>query len=663
MIIEQTLYGYNKGHGLLASSFPVRPNNDSSLMSVLSDWTGFRNELGEDSYMTFYPLSNGEKYAFAKTWYADEMERPGCVWTHTLIVDLKEMDRNFDFRVLDDYFRRPQKDDYEFYQHKIEIDNFETRNSNVVFNMFDDTSLLVLYLLLLGNNKNLFIYMDKVQRAYQALCFYLLQYLPLDMLKWISLSTGSASRRKFGSEDFSIQFTDNITNISLSNAPWKGKIAKENFTIGLLYIFEQSKRENDTFPSLIRLFREDIKDEKEKLFAFAMLMKELDTALNEKVGEKENANVLSLLEEYFPKQNEGIRLKSNFLSEKISSLYGTEEDYLFQIASLKNDSFLHPLLTHFTQRLMVLDKNSHNAYVDLMGKIARIEHPNETACNALLYAVDHMEEEELLRMVNNNWEHILPLLNNNERFFDAGMWLRLSAKQFNDIFLMYDSHNFESFKHWDELLKKVLVSETLTGENISSQLVINANDAVKMIFDSANDSHLSVVSPFLLLSCMQKKQDFLGWLGRQKFINERVEKFIIHQIDPTSIYVKESQSCSWKALLEADNGGKSIDFYLYLYILAHNWKDRLSVEMLKHGFYPIYKELSKSKLSSKDWDRISSVTPNRYFIANWDKCKILSRGLVDYLKDCDVDIDEVRVFSPNKKVNERLTQYWKKKKN
>ena len=663
MIIEQTLYGYNKGHGLLSSSFTVRPNNDSSLMSVLSDWTGFRNELGEDSYMTFYPLSNGEKYAFAKTWYAEEMERPGCVWTHTLIVDLKDMDRNFDFRVLNDYFRRPQKDDYEFYQHKIEIDNFETRNSNVVFNMFDDTSLLVLYLLLLGNNKNLFIYMDKAQRAYQALCFYLLQYLPLDMLKWISLSTGSASRRKLGSEDFSIQFTDNITNISLSNAPWKGKIAKENFTIGLLYIFEQSKRENDTFPSLIRLFREDIKDEKEKLFAFAMLMKELDTALNEKVGEKEYADVLSLLEKYFPKQNEGIRLKSNFLSEKISSLYGTEEDYLFQIASLAKDSFLHPLLTHFTQRLMVLDKNSHNDYLDLMDKIAKIEHPNETACNALLYAIDHMEEEELLRMSNNNWKQILPFLNDNDRFFDSGMWLRISNEQFNDIFLLYCRRDFATFKYWDELLKKVIASEALADENISSQLVINTNDAVQIIFDSANNPHLSVISPFLLLSCMQKKEEFWGWLEKQKIINERVENFIIHQIDPTAIYVKESQSCSWKALLEADNGEKCIDFYLYLYLLAHNWKDRLSVEMLKHSFYPIYQDLSKSKLSSKDWDRISRVTPNRYFIANWDKCKILSRGLVDYLKDCDVDIDEVRVFSPNKKVNERLTQYWKKKKN
>lgn len=660
MIIEQTLYGYNKGHGLLASSFPVRPNNDSSLMSVLSDWTGFRNELGEDSYMTFYPLSNGEKYAFAKTWYADEMERPGCVWTHTLIVDLKDMDRNFDFRVLNDYFRRPQKDEYDFYQHKIEINNFETRYSNVVFSMFDDTSLLVLYLLLLGNNKNLFIYMDKDQRAYVALCFYLLQYLPIDTLKWVSLSTGSVSRRKLGSEDFSIQFTDNITNISLSNAPWNGKIAKENFTNGLLYIFEQSKRENDTFPSLIRLFREDIKDEKEKLFAFAMLMKELDTALNEKVGGKEYANVLSLLEEYFPEQNEGIRLKSNFLSEKISSLYGTEEDYLFQIASLKNDSFLHPLLTHFAQRLMLLDKKRHNDYVALIDKIAKIEHPNATACNGLIYAIDHMEEEELLRMASNNWEHVLPLLNNNERFFETGIWLRLPAKQFNDIFLLYHRNSFELFKHWDELLKKVLASETLTEENISSQLVMNTNDAVKIIFDSANDSHLSFVAPFLLLSCMQKKQDFFAWLGKQRNINERVENFIIHQIDPTAFYVKESQSCSWRVLLEADNGEKCIDFYLYLYLLAHNWKDRQSVEMLKHSFYPIYQDLSKSKLSSKDWDRISRVTPNRYFIAKWDKCKILSRGLVDYLKDCDVDIDEIRVFSPNKKVNNHLVHYWNK---
>ena len=65
----------------------------------------------------------------------------------------------------------------------------------------------------------------------------------------------------------------------------------------------------------------------------------------------------------------------------------------------------------------------------LVDKIAKIEHPNETACKALLYAIDHMDEEELLSLTNHNWEHILPLLNNNDSFFESGIWLRLPAKQ------------------------------------------------------------------------------------------------------------------------------------------------------------------------------------------------------------------------------------------
>lgn len=660
MIIEQTLYGYNKGHGLLASSFPVRPNNDSSLMSVLSDWTGFRNEIGEDSYMTFYPLSNGEKYAFAKTWYADEMERPGCVWTHTLIVDLKDMDRNFDFRVLNDYFRRPQKDEYDFYQHKIEIDNFETRYSNVVFSMFDDTSLLVLYLLLLGNNKNLFIYMDKDQRAYVALCFYLLQYLPLDILKWVSMSTGSISRRKLGSEDFSIQFTDNTTNISLSNAPWNGKIAKENFTNGLLYIFEQSKKEDDTFPSLIRLFREDIKDEKEKLFAFAMLMKELDTALNEKVGGKEYANVLSLLEEYFPKQNEGIRLKSNFLSEKISSLYGTEEDYLFQIASLKNDSFLYPEETQFESRLMELDKDDHASYIDLITKIAALAHPNDTACKALLYAINNMEEQELLNLIDKEWEKLLPFLSSNDRFFESGMWLKFSNDKFNTIFLLFSQNLFDKFIYWDGLLNKAIDAETLVSEDVSKKIIEKAKDAVSIIFEAANSGSHHFVSPSLLQACLLKKQDIFIWMNSQETINERVERFLLYKIEPNDYDLKSNSSSVWKAFLNQDNENKNIDFYIYLYILAHNWHDVIAIEMLKHSFYHIYIALSKNQLDEKYWNRISCFTSISYFIDKWDKCKILSRGLVDYLKNASVDIRVLKEFTPNKKINERLVRYWKK---
>lgn len=660
MIIEQTLHGYNKGHGLLASSFPVKPNDDSSLMSVLSDWTGYRNELGGDSYMTFYPLSNGEKYAFAKTWYAEEMERPGCVWTHTLIVDLKKLDRNFDFRTLENYFRRPLKDKYDFYYQKIEIDTFENGNSNAVFEQFDDTSLMVLYLLLLGNNKNLFIYMDKDHGLYDVLCFYLLQYMPFDMLKNIGLSTGSVSKRKIGDIDFSIQFTDNTANISLSNAPWNGKFDKTNFYVGLQYIFEQSKTLNDPFPSLMRLFREDIREDKDKLMAFAVLMKKLDTALTETVGAEQYAEVLHLLEESFPAIYDGVRLKCNFLSKKISSLYGTEKDYLYQIASLKNDSFLYPEETQFESRLMELDKDDHAGYIDLITKIAALAHPNDTACKALLYAINNMEEQELLNLIDKEWEKLLPFLSSNDRFFESGMWLKVSNDKFNTIFLLFSQKLFDKFIYWDGLLNKAIDAEALVGEDVSKKIIEKAKDAVSIIFEAANSGSHHFVSPFLLQACLLKKQDIFIWMNSQETINERVEQFLLYKIEPNDYDLKSNSSSVWKAFLNQDNENKNIDFYIYLYILAHNWHDVIAIEMLKHSFYHIYIALSKNQLDEKYWNRISCFTSISYFIDKWDKCKILSRGLVDYLKNTSVDIRVLKEFTPNKKINERLVHYWKK---
>ena len=82
--------------------------------------------------------------------------------------------------------------------------------------------------------------------------------------------------------------------------------------------------------------------------------------------------------------------------------------------------------------------------------------------------------------------------------------------------------------------------------------------------------------------------------------------------------------------------------------------------MLKHSFYHIYIALSKNQLDEKQWNRISCFTSISYFIDKWDKCKILSRGLVDYLKNTSVDIRVLKEFTPNKKINERLVRYWKK---
>ena len=83
--IHQAIHGYRDGHRLLSSSTSLG-SDAARAMLVLSDMSGSSMQPGFDEYITAYPLAGTECFVFAKTWYAPEMQRPGCVWTHSLLV-------------------------------------------------------------------------------------------------------------------------------------------------------------------------------------------------------------------------------------------------------------------------------------------------------------------------------------------------------------------------------------------------------------------------------------------------------------------------------------------------------------------------------------------------------------------------------------------------
>src|SRR5690606_17437412 len=84
--LHQTLHGYVDGHRLIKASVVLPPDADR-LMLVMSDMSGMSMVRGFESYLTGYPVKDLKSYALARTWYAPERKRPGCVWTHTLLVD------------------------------------------------------------------------------------------------------------------------------------------------------------------------------------------------------------------------------------------------------------------------------------------------------------------------------------------------------------------------------------------------------------------------------------------------------------------------------------------------------------------------------------------------------------------------------------------------
>ncbi len=105
--IDQCLFGYKDGHTLLASSVDL-PVDARRTLLVQTDYPG---TPGTDStvegLVAGYPLGSSGLYALTKTWLAPEMPRPGCVFTHVLLLSDAVLGSRRSLADLSTLFRRP----------------------------------------------------------------------------------------------------------------------------------------------------------------------------------------------------------------------------------------------------------------------------------------------------------------------------------------------------------------------------------------------------------------------------------------------------------------------------------------------------------------------------------------------------------------------------
>ena len=78
-------------------------------MLALSDLSGDDMTAGFREYLTAYPIEEERELAFARTWYAAEMARPGCVWTHTLLLPFDVVEQIAGLRQYCHLFVRPSR--------------------------------------------------------------------------------------------------------------------------------------------------------------------------------------------------------------------------------------------------------------------------------------------------------------------------------------------------------------------------------------------------------------------------------------------------------------------------------------------------------------------------------------------------------------------------
>lgn len=104
--VDQALFGYADGHRQIAASVRL-PSKDQYQLAAATDLASGARLAADDSYLTGLPLAESRKFALIRTWPAPEMPRPGCVWSHVLIIDLQTLSTHGDLADFLALLRRP----------------------------------------------------------------------------------------------------------------------------------------------------------------------------------------------------------------------------------------------------------------------------------------------------------------------------------------------------------------------------------------------------------------------------------------------------------------------------------------------------------------------------------------------------------------------------
>ncbi|SMF60656.1 hypothetical protein SAMN02982989_1094 [Xaviernesmea oryzae] len=104
--VHQAVFGYSNGHRLLASSIQLSSidNYELAAASDLAPGVSLDPSL---SYLTGVGLPESKLYALIRTWAAPEMQRPGCVWSHVLLLSRQLLSSQIDLAALAPLLRRP----------------------------------------------------------------------------------------------------------------------------------------------------------------------------------------------------------------------------------------------------------------------------------------------------------------------------------------------------------------------------------------------------------------------------------------------------------------------------------------------------------------------------------------------------------------------------
>ena len=644
ILVHQAIHGYSEGHRLLEASKSL-PMEIDRRMLLLSDMSGPSMVHGFKEYLTGYPVQEIGSYALARTWHAPEMDRPGCVWTHTLIIENADLARIKDLRILLTLFARPQKGrSFSSYRSPLTAPK-RTGLAPGLSSELSDPAMLTLSAIY-GSPARPVIIPTEGSDIYENLvmAIWSQQWPRLRRAFWFC--TGSISSRVINGHTFDLQIVPKrqLSHITLGSPAdsfaiikrsdrskyqkelpeWLDATTKDLFEDkgtslrSFLWRFgAESSKGRATFTELVKIF--------------------LAIELHQK-GTVRVQQIIELVGKCFPTTDDFPSLKKAIFGEvpdnheRVSYKINEVEVLRGFSVTTHNKAFDPESLSLFEQAQKLAKRSTQEAITTVL-KIPLI-HLNPLQEIILQGLIKGLELVDIVAIAEQRPEILSTILKNNPNWAASGDIWKLPAGQQNRVWSAIGTNLELDQEILNSIVSSMLDEESdEVSEDISYRYVDRAIKAVLAWLDSRGDDvHLRPPGRWLTI-IRSEPSLLLHRLEKSPEPSIATKAIMSEVLDPNSREVYRCGADIWLPLAKAVYRKKGVNppsrTMVFLLALGFNNPGPKADEIVADSFEAVHDLAGTGQLSYDYWGYLNKHTSKVLSWWYWDKCRLLRETLVD----------------------------------
>jgi GTPase-associated protein 1, N-terminal domain type 1 len=621
VLIHQALYGYSdrKGHGLMASSVRL-PADDGRTLEFLSDYSA----TGKfDPFITVFPLEILGAHAVVCTWSAPEMSRPGCVWSHALIIQHDRLATLEDLGVVLEMFRRPDtkkkyfKDDYK--------DPLDVRNDAFARNHIDLPLAASLMESLYSSTGEFRLVTRKDASVINQTVFGFWSQQWPRLRRSMSFVIGASQSRR-GRFDFQV-ICGNAEDVSdqilmsdwrataILDLQWPGYLRSFLSEVGVEVLNGRTK-----FPDLVRIF----------------------DAINNDTNE-----AVQQISTSFESANEAKRLKLKVLGP-VDDI-DRETNRLSNLMMVENAAPWSTLQTSIFERIQKLwSVDMDKAAAIAVAAVHRL--PQLFAIDIVAATARCAKVSELLLIAKRDKQALEVLMTKDAAFLCEPMLWRALDEQASGLARSILHASNVPLIHLPSILEAIIIARVPN----TAQLVVRLfpDQFFEIIFDQAAVLHW-IDEPWFaewIQACRLGQSAFLRFLATNRGQKASViAALILDPLDPEVI----QNDWGWiDAISSHLSEEQRLIVAAFFFAIGIQMTNTDGHHLIVHSFDVLHEAQARSRLPSKAWNLIAPVVP--FVDVDWDRCKRLRNAVIKVSKEQDWTPEMVRMVTKDDGVMKQL---------